>query len=127
MIEVYHLWKCKHCKDFVKTYNGNGVSHCECGKSSWSKIAFKSPVIKGDVELYGQGEDIQCQKEDYKGDCCCECKSNLKMKQHPWHPHTNVGYVCAVFNDVDNTRLCQPNHEHGMCEMFTQAIKINDT
>ena len=69
----------------------------------------------------------KCDK-GYRGDCCCNCKFQVKINKHPSNIGFSdgsiletLGYGCEVFKyleekDYSNTVIFM-NSEHGMCEM----------
>ena len=71
-------------------------------------------------------EFTKCQYGWHTGECCCNCKHQLKLMCHPWNKDFGkgsiselCGYVCAVqFEDGSNANTAIfMDRQHGMCEL----------
>jgi len=69
-----------------------------------------------------------CDK-GYKGDCCCNCKFQVKINKHPINPDfakgsitETFGYGCEAFrflNDGSNdNQIIFSASIHGFCELY---------
>jgi len=68
----------------------------------------------------------KCDKGWHSGECCCNCKSQLRLMCHPYNKEigngsilTPLGYICIVrFDDGSNEgKAIFFEKEHGMCEL----------
>lgn len=76
----------------------------------------------------------QCQKENWGNQCCCNCRSQLIVKKHPWNSGNAKGsvldtlaYACACPEfELENGKktIIYSDDEHGMCEMW-QPMEIS--
>jgi len=62
---------------------------------------------------------MSCDK-GYKGDCCCECKNQLKIHVCNCGLCSTVeGYICMVGHILDNDYSCVYKVSgHGCCELW---------
>ncbi|QHB38624.1 hypothetical protein filifjonk91_gp007 [Flavobacterium phage vB_FspS_filifjonk9-1] len=71
-----------------------------------------------------------CDK-GYKGDCCCNCKFQVKINKHPINPDyakgsilETFGYGCEVFRFLEDgsndNQIIFSKSIHGMCEMHVR-------
>jgi len=56
-------------------------------------------------------------------ECCCICKSQLKVNSHPLVDEQKMiketgFFVCILFYLMENSNHCVISHKHGGCEMF---------
>lgn len=70
---------------------------------------------------------VQCE-QGYKGDCCCNCRFQVKINKHPINPDyakgsisETFGYGCEVFrllkDGSNDNQIIFSENIHGMCEM----------
>jgi hypothetical protein len=73
----------------------------------------------------------QCQKEEWRGRCCCTCRHRMKLVEAT-PPYRQHGYVCLGFHDmcmVDNevngaenpTDEVHTGGSHGICELWMEV------
>ncbi len=74
----------------------------------------------------------KCNKEEWNGCCCCNCKNHLEDFHHcTTLPKleccvcsTHKGWICKmVFEDSEEIRYHSGWSEHGICEMHTPIDK----
>jgi len=68
------------------------------------------------------------------GNCCCNCRHQLKINKHPWNKSKrfkgsiseNSGiFVCSVQMDIENTRTgIAFERKHGYCELHSPHRKV---
>jgi hypothetical protein len=76
----------------------------------------------------------ECQKPHWGDQCCCNCRSQLIVKKHPWNSGEAKGsvldtlaYACACPEfELENGKktIIYSEEEHGMCEMW-QPMEIS--
>jgi len=83
-----------------------------------------SPVAEQEKEAEGK----ECE-HGYRGNCCCNCKNQIKLMCHPWNKgfgkgsiSEQCGWVCTMqFSDGSNKgEGVFHDNEHGMCEMHSK-------
>jgi hypothetical protein len=92
---------------------------------SWSDLGHslqKGSVVSTD----------KCQKENWDNQCCCNCRSQLIIKKHPWNSGNAKGsildtlaYACACpeFGLEDGKKtIIYFDESHGMCEMWQPML-----
>ena len=73
---------------------------------------------------------VQCE-QGYMGDCCCNCKFQVKINKHPINPDfakgsisETFGYGCEVFRFLkdgsNDNQIIFSENIHGMCEMHSR-------
>ena len=73
---------------------------------------------------------MTCHEQgNYQGDCCCQCKWQVKINKHPWNKKPlfkgsifdTIAFGCST-PELESIILFE--NRHGFCEVFTQ--KEND-
>ena len=70
-----------------------------------------------------------CNK-GHKGDCCCNCKNQIKLFCHPWNQNIGkgaisepLGFGCTAFGE-ENVIFYE--EKHGICELYLKKEGSED-
>ncbi len=67
------------------------------------------------------------------GDCCCNCKHQLTLTNHPWNKEHKGSFLEQAQTQygaliwccgLDRAHSFIMEREHGMCECHTRVVKV---
>ena len=69
---------------------------------------------------------MNCQKEEWNGMCCCNCRYMQQVNKHPWNKGDGKGSISEKMGNVctagpvtedQSMKYIFFDADHGMCEM----------